>query len=227
MFDFNESKNDYVNSIEKSIGFIGKDLDFFVAIKASLLKQTIKEILPNVAQPRILDIGCGHGLIHNYLPNDSFEVVGVDVADEVLELAQNTNPNLTYIPYDGKTLPFPSESFDVAITICVMHHVPPPQWDAFLQEMRRILKKGGIAVVFEHNPYNPATRYIVANSPLDEGVTLLSSPNLKKMMKLGGFTSTRSNYIFFTPFSIPIFRWLDKVLRWLPLGAQYYTVAEK
>lgn len=227
MFDFNKSKNNYVNSIEESISFIGKDLDFFVGVKADLLKKTIESLLPDIEKPQILDIGCGHGLLHQYLPNETFTVTGVDVADEVLELARQSNPDVKYISYDGKTLPFASETFDVAITICVMHHVPPPQWNAFLQEMRRILKKGGIAIVFEHNPYNPATRYIVANSPLDEGATLLSSPNLKQLMKQVEFTSTKSNYMFFTPFASPLFRWLDKVLRWLPLGAQYYMVAEK
>jgi len=227
MFDFNESKNTYVSSIEESINFVGKDLDFFVTVKASLLKKTIKKLLPHVKRPRILDIGCGHGLIHRYLPNDTFEVVGVDVADEVLDLARQSNAEVTYLTYDGKALPFQSESFDVAIALCVMHHVPPSQWGSFLVEMRRILKKDGIAVVFEHNPYNPVTRYIVANSPLDKGATLLRSSDLKQMMNQVGLESAKSDYILFTPFSPPIFRWLDTVLKWCPLGAQYYTISKR
>lgn len=225
MFDFNESKINYVNSIDDSISFIGKNLDFFVAVKADLLKNKISELLPEVKKPQILDIGCGHGLLHSYISNETYTVTGVDVADEVLELARQSNPSVKYTSYDGMILPFASESFDVVITICVMHHVPPPQWNVFLREMRRVVKKGGIALVFEHNPYNPVTRYVVANSPLDVGVTLISSSNLKILMQQAGFRTAKSDYMFFTPFSSPMFRWLDKALRWLPFGAQYYTVA--
>lgn len=227
MVDFNESKNTYRDTIDKSINFIGKDLDFFVAVKANLLKQTIKKFFPNTVKPRILDIGCGHGFIHEYLPSSSFDVVGVDVAAEVLELAQQSTPDASYVSYNGSTLPFESASFDIAIAICVMHHVPPSQWDAFLLEMRRVLKTKGIAIIFEHNPYNPLTRWVVSNNILDEGVVLLHSSTLKKLMIKSGFNTAKSHYFLFIPFAISIFRWIEKMLWWCPLGAQYYTIATR
>ncbi len=224
--DFNQHKNSYVKTIEDSLRFSGKEHDFFTQVKADFLNDIIKQHLPNVQKPQLLDIGCGHGLIHKHLKNKGLDIVGIEVADEVLELARSENPEVRYLSHDGKVLPFESQQFDVAIAICVMHHVPPPEWNAFLAEMKRVLKPGGIAVIFEHNPYNPLTRYIVANNVLDEDAVLLTSFSLKKMMNRAGFASVKNRNILFTPFAHPLFRWLDKVLGRVPLGAQYYSIGK-
>lgn len=222
--DFNEHKNTYVKTIEDSLKFTGKEHDFFTRVKADFLKNLVKKHLPDAKKPKLLDIGCGHGLIHKHLKEANYDIVGVEMADEVLELAKNANPEVTYFNHDGTTLPFESQQFDVAITICVMHHVPPFQWVSFLQEMKRVVKRGGLAIVFEHNPYNPFTRYIVANNILDEDAVLLSSFRLKKLMLQVGFERVRSKNILFTPFANKIFRMLDSALGRIPLGAQYYSL---
>jgi SAM-dependent methyltransferase len=223
--DFNQSKGNYRELIDESISFIGKDVEFFTKLKANFLKHTIRKFSPNLPKPQLLDIGCGHGFIHSHLSSDSFDIVGVETASEVLELARSANPKASYLSYDGKTLPFDNGTFDVAITICVMHHVPPEQWTSFLFEMRRVLKPDGIAIVFEHNPYNPVTLHVVSRNILDADAVLLSSPKLKKLMLQAGFNKVGSRFIFFTPFSPRIFRWIDKMLWWCPFGAQYYSVA--
>lgn len=223
--DFNQHKDSYVNTIENSLRFSGKEHDFFTKVKADFLEDIIKKhVPPTISKPRLLDIGCGHGLIHKHLANKNIDIVGVEVANEVVELARSENPGVEYIAHDGKTLPFEAKQFDIAMAICVMHHVPPAEWQAFLNEMKRVLKQGGIAVIFEHNPYNPLTRYIVATNLLDEDATLLSGPRLKKMMRGAGFADVKNRNILFTPFAHRIFRWLDKGLGRIPLGAQYYSV---
>jgi len=222
--DFNQYRNSYVNTIEESLRFSGKEHDFFTRIKADFLGEIVEACLPGVPHPKLLDVGCGHGLIHAHLKNKKWEIVGVEVADAVIELAKAANPDVQYHAHDGKTLPFLAGQFDVVMAICVMHHVVPADWIDFLNEMKRMLRPGGIAVVFEHNPYNPWTRYIVANNVLDEDAVLLSSRTLKKMMHQVGYRSVKSRNILFTPFAHGFFRWLDKVLGWLPIGAQYYSI---
>lgn len=71
-------------------------------------------------------MGCGHGLIHPYLlaNNKKLQLSGVDVASSVIDIALTTNPNVAYQTYDGSTLPYAENTFDVAYAICVMHHVP-------------------------------------------------------------------------------------------------------
>ncbi|HSX12816.1 MAG TPA: class I SAM-dependent methyltransferase [Chlamydiales bacterium] len=225
--DFNDSKDTYRAVIEESIRFAGKDHDFFIGVKADFLNSVVKQVLPSIRKPRLLDVGCGHGYIHKRLHNKGFDVTGVDNAGEVIELAKKLNPNVSYMSHDGKTLPLPEESFDIAMAICVMHHVPPVQWKSFLVEMKRVLKPGGMAIIFEHNPYNPLTRLVVSRNRLDDDAVLLSHSRLEELMRVAEYKKTFSRHILFTPFAQPVFRWLDKKLGWCPLGAQYYTVAIK
>lgn len=225
--DFNKYKASYSETIERSIKFSGQEHDFFTRIKAEFLHEIIKKYIPQISEPYLLDVGCGHGLIHKHLKNHKVKLVGVEMANEVLELARQENPAVDYFCHDGETLPFEENTFDVVFAICVMHHVPPLQWLNFLVEMKRVLKPGGIVVIFEHNPYNPLTRYIVANNILDEDAVLLSSGSLKKLFLKAGFSDQSSRNILFTPFSHRIFRWLDKKLGWCPVGAQYYATAIK
>lgn len=221
--DFNQIKQTYREGIEKTISFSGKGLDFFTRVKADYLREIIADEAPKVQKLRILDVGCGHGYIHSSLCRFGYDVVGVDVAEGVVELAARYNPTVSYQVYDGATLPFEEASFDVVTTICVMHHVTPEQWPYFLREIKRVLRPGGIIVVFEHNPWNPATRYVVANSEIDADAVLLSAPFLRRQLKDAGFVGVRSRNILFTPFELPLFRALDKLLGWCPFGAQFYA----
>jgi SAM-dependent methyltransferase len=222
--DFNQSKHDYHHTIERSIAFVGKGLDFFTEVKADCLRKVVARIFTGVTAPRMLDIGCGHGLIHPYLRAFGFEIVGAEVATEVLSLARAANPGVAYVGYDGQRLPFRAQSFDLALAVCVLHHVAPAQWREFLQEMRRVLRPGGLAVVFEHNPLNPLTRYVVASNSIDVDANLLSARMLRELMRQAGFETPRTRNILFTPFAHPGFRWLDDRLGWIPFGAQYYGI---
>lgn len=126
--------------------------------------------------------------------------------------------------YDGKKFPFDAASFDVALAICVLHHVSLAERAVFLEEMKRILKPGGLGIIFEHNSYNPLTRHVVSVNPLDEGAVLLSRSNLEKLIRQSKFSQPKSQFVLFTPFERPVFRKLDRALGWCPFGAQYYTV---
>lgn len=219
--DFNTSKDSYKQTVEDAVAFAGQGLDFFTRVKADVVGRIIDRYGP--AAPRLLDVGCGHGFIHPLLNKMGCKVVGVERAAEVLPLAQNANPAIDYFAYDGRKLPFAGQSFDVLLTICVMHHVPPQQWPAFLAEAKRVLRPGGRIIIFEHNPLNPLTRYVVSRNEIDADAVLLSHTRLSSLLKKSGFQGVRSRFILFTPFSQPFFRHAEVFLEWLPFGAQYYA----
>lgn len=222
--DFNETKETYRGQIERTIAFAGQGLDFYTRVKADYLGELAARLLPDVERPRLLDVGCGHGYIHPGLSAAGFRITGVEVAEEVLPLARQANPGVEYRGYDGHRLPFEDGAFDVATAICVMHHVPPPQWPAFASELRRVLRPGGLAIVFEHNPWNPATRYVVSHNEIDADAVLLPPPRLRDLLRGAGLADVSSRSILFTPFGSPVFRGIDRRLGWLPLGAQYYAM---
>ena len=226
MTEFDGYKDIYETEIDKALRFSGKSHDFFTKVKANNLADLFARHFHDAAGAKVLDIGCGNGSIHPFLMghNPSLRLSGIDVAGEVIAGAQTAHPNVAYEVYDGKLLPYSDASFDAAFTICVMHHVPPPEWPAFLSEMRRVVRPGGIAVVIEHNPMNPLTRRIVNSCPLDKNAVLLRSGQVKAMMSNAGLQNVSVQFILFTPFDNAFFRGFDRALGSFPLGAQYMTI---
>jgi SAM-dependent methyltransferase len=231
--EFDQHKATYRSEIDKAVAFSGQSHDFFTRVKAEYLIELLTRFASEQTLSNgrvvldVLDIGCGHGHIHPYLTQSKLglRLTGIDVASTVIEEARAANPGVTYHHYDGNRLPYPDQSFDAAYTITVMHHVPPPQWPTFLQAMRRVVRPGGLIVIFEHNPINPLTQWIVRTCPIDDNAVLLRNRRLSKLVSQAHFAKIESRYILFTPLDGPRYRVFDKMIGWLPLGAQYYVCA--
>jgi SAM-dependent methyltransferase len=173
-----------------------------------------------------IDVGCGVGLTDRYL--DGFcSLVGVDISPGVLEEAAKANCGVRYLEYDGKRLPFENESFDLAFTICVVHHVPVAEWASFVAEIARCVRPGGLVVIFEHNPFNPLTRLAVRRCAFDEDATLLRRSKAAHLLRQAGLDTVESAYILFFPWPARALNALDQRLGRFPLGSQYYVSGRK
>ena len=216
----------YDDQISRAVRLSGQEHDFFLQVKAEVLAELLGR--PDRDDHlRIVDVGCGNGRLHRFLLKSarSLELTGIDVAAGLVDTARKANPNASYDLYDGRHLPYPDGTFDAAFTVCVLHHVPPPQWPDFVAELRRVVRPGGLVAVFEHNPLNPVTAHIVRTCPIDRDAVLLRPARLDALLRRAGLRGGRHEFILFTPFRAPIFRQLDRLLRWLPLGAQYVASA--
>ena len=218
---------DYEDQVRRSIDFAGVGHDFFIRGKAERLIEIARRLKLAAPGARLIDVGCGYGLIHPWLEPARFAIVGVDIAAEAIAEARRRQPANDYRVYDGELLPFADASFDLATAICVMHHVPPPRWPHFVAEALRALKAGGALMVFEHNPWNPLTRVAVSRCDFDRDATLLSPPTLARLMAEAGFAEIEREFLFFTPFAAAAARRLDALARRLPIGAQYVVVGRK
>ncbi len=89
---------------------------------------------------RLLEIGAGAGWQAGRFAEAGFEVSAVDLASSQY-LGMGKFP---VAPYDGHHLPFADETFDVIYTSSVLEHVP--HLEEFQEEMRRVLKKSGVAL---------------------------------------------------------------------------------
>lgn len=96
---------------------------------------------------RILDIGCGGGLLCEPLARLGAHVMGIDLSKEAIETArEHANKSGLSIDYKEGDLASMEESvFDVVIASEVIEHVNDPK--VFVQQMARSLKKSGCAVI--------------------------------------------------------------------------------
>ena len=101
----------------------------------------ILEELAPLAGRSVLDIGCGKGRLGGRLREagamwrglDPFAPEGVDAIDRA----------------PAEAMPYPDDSFDAAICVNALHHVPMPAMAHALSEAARVLREGGRLVVIE------------------------------------------------------------------------------
>jgi SAM-dependent methyltransferase len=224
---FDDYAETYKKEIQSSINFIGKSVDFFLKLKADKLVRIAQVHFGGLSDIRVLDIGCGIGLMDTFLADQFQNFRGVDVEPRVIEKASARNPGVAYQMYDGKTLPFPNASVDLAFAVNVIHHITPGGWENFMREMYRVVSKDGLALMFEHNPLNPLTRTAVARCRFDRDAVLLRRGKLLSLFSSAGFEVVESAYIVFLPFDGMLFRKVEELMGWIPLGGQYYVAGKK
>lgn len=225
--DFDRYADDYGRRVEAAVSFAGREHGFFLDAKVAALERTIARHFGPAYQPSVLDLGCGVGEIGRRLDRGGRRIVGVDVALGALRRARPELRSARLALFDGYRLPFREDGFDLVLAVCVVHHVPPRAWPGFFAEMARVVRPGGLAVVFEHNPLNPLTRYAVSRCELDADAVLLGARAVSELLAGAGLAvGERGNLLFF-PWAGGPWRWLEGKLRAVPLGAQYFVAGEK
>ena len=112
----------------------------------------VARVLPRGA--RVLDVGCGSGFIAHHLSAIlGARVVGIDVR-------RSADAPIEYAAFDGAHFPAPDHSYDAALLCYVLHHAQDQR--AFLGEVRRVLRGGGLAVVYEDIPERGWDRAVCA-----------------------------------------------------------------
>ena len=137
--------------------------------------------------------------------------------------AAHRNPNVEYVVSHAATFPFADATFDVAFASCVLHHVPRAECAALVAEMARAVRPGGLVIVLEHNPLNPATRLVVARCEFDKDAELLHMQETRALLAAAGLRERERAYILFFPWRNAFERRLAR----LPLGAQYYVASSR
>ncbi len=141
----------------------------------------------------VLDVGCGTGAFAGALRTLGYETYGVDASLGMLTEASRDG-RAEVVVGRGERLPFQRGSFDLAITIATLHHITDPVRIAeTLAEMLRVVRPGGMVVVWDHNPKNPYWPYLMKRLPQDTGEErLIPLEEVVAALEGGGGVSIRS-----------------------------------
>jgi ubiquinone/menaquinone biosynthesis C-methylase UbiE len=229
--EFDKFADEYRALHAANIRLSGEDPEYFAEYKIVDLAAELRAAAPaRASAPAVLDFGAGIGysvpFFARHLP--AARVTCLDVSKRSLDIGRAKHgEHAQFVHFDGTTIPYGAEQFDVALASCVFHHIPHGEHVRLLAELRRVLTAGGLLVLFEHNPFNPLTRHAVNTCAFDENAELIVAPTMRRRVSAAGFGTARIKYRIFFPRPLRALRPLEANLTWLPLGAQYYIVARK
>lgn len=110
--------------------------------------EIINDLLPS--KGKILDIGCGHGAISNYLAlkSENRELVGIDLSKERIKIAMSStgnNRNVSF--YHGDLFDLKNVNCDGILLCEILNFVPFDKQKQLIAYCYKCLNKGGILVV--------------------------------------------------------------------------------
>ena len=144
---------------------------------------------------RVLDLGCRSGaLAEAYLEGN--EVIGIDVDREQLTEAERRGLKTMWADVD-EPLPFDGESFDAVVAGELLEHVRFP--DRLLEEVRRVLRPGGVFVGSVPNSYRLKSRlrFLLGKPPefADDPTHLRMFSGADVRRLLDGFEAPEVEYV--------------------------------
>src|ERR1700761_3823153 len=99
---------------------------------------------------RVLEIGAGAGAATAALARRAQSVTSLEYSHKFCTMLRSRAGAANVVQGDASRLPFSSGIFTAAIAVLVLHHLPSKDaQDQAFQEVRRVLKPGGIFVAAE------------------------------------------------------------------------------
>jgi 2-polyprenyl-3-methyl-5-hydroxy-6-metoxy-1,4-benzoquinol methylase len=220
--EFDTFAADYQDLVSDSVRITGESSDYFAAYKAEYIARRIAQR----PDSRLLDYGCGVGLLSKHLRNrlPASRIDGFDVSQESIDRVDLTLRRQGTFTSNPQAL---GQGYDVIVLANVLHHVPPADRQELIRQTALRLSNVGKFVIFEHNPINPLTQWAVSQCAFDKAAILLPVRETRGYFEHSQFRLTVCDYIVFFPHFLQRLRPLEPSLRWCPLGAQYALVASR
>lgn len=224
--EFDQFAGDYDAALNRGISLSGEGKDFFIERRVDWTAKCLAKLGAQYEKAVVLDYGCGTGSAFAKL-REAFKaerVIGIDVSTAELAIAKKDHPSaMAFTPGE-----LPSNlSADVAYSNGTFHHIPPDARADALALIHRSLKPGGYFALWENNPWNPGTRWVMSRIPFDKDAITLSVLESKRRIRAAGFEILRTDFLFIFPKFLAPLRSIEPLASRLPFGAQYQVLCRK
>ncbi|MGH7896305.1 MAG: class I SAM-dependent methyltransferase [Candidatus Binatia bacterium] len=223
---FDEYADDYERALAEGLAVSGEGRDYFARGRVAWLAGLLAK--RRFAPSSVLDFGCGTGsgipLLRELTGGG--DVIGLDRSSRSLAVAarEHAHERTRFLLFEEYR---PSGAVDLAFSNGVFHHIPPAERPAVLDYVLRALRPGGLLALWENNPWNPGTRYVMSRIPFDRDAVPISPPEARALLREAGFEVLRIDFLFIFPRPLRWLRALEPPLCRLPFGAQYQVLARK
>lgn len=217
---FETIADDYNRLRKEQYGFAGQP-QYFDKIRADYINKYLDIYFPKI-NLNILEAGCGQSHINKFI-NKNHKIIGIDLSFKML--LKHTNKN-RLLNSDIFNLPFQHNSIDIILLINTLHHLNRKKISMLFSEFKRIIRKDGIILICEHNPYNPVTQIIFKNCSFDKGCKLLSPSAIKKICIETKINYLKTDFILFFPENLKLFIGFERYLNKIPFGVQYISILQ-
>jgi cyclopropane fatty-acyl-phospholipid synthase-like methyltransferase len=175
------------------------------------------------AGDRIVDLGCGAGLVAHHLLKKGCEVHGVDLAEEAIKAAIAINAQFPKghfrVGDAGKCDHLPAASFDKACSVDVIEHCGHDVMLDIFAEAHRVLKPGGLYYLYTPNPRHWIERLkdwgVMKQDTTHTGLRP-PGPILQGLRQKGFEVVEHLN----PPSFIPVFNWFERAWSLIPFAGQ-------
>lgn len=141
--EYNKGAFEYFNTRtnQEAVAFQNKEIE----------RPTMFSLVPQDLQgKKLLDAGCGPGIHAKEYVSRGAQVSGIDLSDELIIIAQKQCPQGAFQTGSVYNLPYDNNYFDIVTSSFVLCHVQHRK--KAIQEMTRVLKKGGLLIVSVSHP---------------------------------------------------------------------------
>ena len=223
---FDDFASSYDKALAQGLAVSGENKEYFARHRIEWLKHCLDRLRE---EPRTaMEFGCGSGstvpILLELLGIRS--AVGVDVSAGLLDLAQKAFGSeracfLQLTEYQ------PNGENDLVYCNGVFHHIPPQERAEAVAYVSRCLRPGGVFALWENNPWNPGTRYVMKRIPFDADAVTLNCLEVRRLLTAAGLEIARTDFHFIFPRMLGWLRGLEPLVSRLPIGAQYQVLARK
>jgi SAM-dependent methyltransferase len=222
MGNFDRFANTYQDLHGDNIRVTGENSEYFAQYKA---RYVARRMGPEFSG-RILDYGCGVGMVSKYLKQALPQAI-VDGYDPSTASIANVDSGVRDQGAFTSNWGEVGRQYSLILVSNVMHHVRPDMRQEVIASLRDRLAPHGILIIVEHNPFNPLTRWAVANCAFDDDAILIPTAEAKRFVLRSGLEVVRRDYIVFFPRLLSWLRRLEPYLSWCSAGAQYALMARR
>ena len=183
--DFDRFADTYDDDLDSALSVSGEGREFFARERIAWLAQCLSPLRQSVDY--VLDYGCGTGdttvLLRELLGCKG--MIGLDISIRSLAHARcnHGSDSCRFVTPDEHV---PDGSIDVVYCNGVFHHIPVAERRGVVDYIYRCLRPGGIFALWENNPWNLGTRYVMRRCSFDRNAIKISPLTSSRLLARGG-----------------------------------------